>query len=769
VHDARSRTCAAGACGAAPRGRRCGARAAAALARRLLLLACVLACAQPAAAAAACTYTLSGSTGIYNCTGAGATQLSTTCAGCTYNVLVVAGGGGGGGVGDNKWSAGGGGAGGLLTGSFAGAGSFTVTVGAGGAGGAGQAAGARGGWSALAGTPLTLNATGGGGGGCGDVKAPTSGGSGGGVAGTISCNRVTGLCNNNVDTAFLGGTGIDGQGYNGSADGFFVSNPNIYAGTGGGGAGGAGDCGKCTANTTRYVCAASVTGNPPGCQGNNNDRPRGGDGGDGKTWSFTGSTYYAGGGGGGAFISTATGSTAVGGSGGLGGGGNGASTASSTSTCAASAPGGDATFYGGAGGGAAGAACLTSGTMVAGGDGYAGIVLVAFTCPAGTYISAASPSCLACSSPGAGQYVVTACSATADTVLASVTACAAGQRASPAAVAGSSSSAGADAVCVACASGTYSQAGDSSCASCPAGSAAAPTAGFCLVSGGYYALSGTATALAQCAAGSHCPGGGLVGVNASTAVTACAAGTASAAAGASSAAACASCTAGTFSAAAGATSCAACAPGLTSGGGATGCPMLCVHPSAPAACAGVYTFSSGTTTSGCYYGNYAVGLGASAAWLPGSSSCVDCPAATVSAGWAAPGDAAGASACVAVAVALKNATCDASSGTALTVAFSGGEQRAGVAPTAADLATAQLEADASVTVTGTVSGASCSASASESGVFVCTALTVETGYRCTAAGAAPTAVPSPPPPPPPPPRCVRVGAAARCHPHHAQR
>jgi hypothetical protein len=201
-------------------------------------------------------------------------------------VLMVAGGGGGGSAANSFWeTGGGGGAGGLIhsTGFPVTDGTnYTVTIGAGGAGGLNQTATSpsnRSGDGSNT-TFSTLTAVGGGGGG-GAYYSANSGGSGGGA------------------DSYLyqpGANGTQFQGYNGGS-GNGESASLLGAAGGGGGAGGIGQNGQ--------------SGSPY----------KGGDGGIGRSFTFSGNTptYYAGGGGG----KTAINGSGPGGSGGTGGGGNG--------------------------------------------------------------------------------------------------------------------------------------------------------------------------------------------------------------------------------------------------------------------------------------------------------------------------------------------------------------------------------------------------------------------------------------------------------------
>jgi hypothetical protein len=116
------------------------------------------------------------------------------------------------------------------------------------------------------------------------------------------------------------------------------------------------------------------------------------------------------------------------------------------------------------------------------------------------------------------------------------------------------------------------------------------------------------------------------------------------------------------------------------------------------------------------------------------SACTSCAPGTVSVGWAAAGDAAAAAACIATTLNITSLTC---LGSTASAAFGGGESRAGVAPTAADLLDAQLEVDDSDIVVGTLIPSACTASASLSGVFTCTGVALSEGYICAADGAPP--------------------------------
>jgi hypothetical protein len=201
-------------------------------------------------------------------------------------VLMVAGGGGGGSAADSFWeTGGGGGAGGLIHSTgfrVEDNTNYTVTIGGGGAGGLNQTnttpSNRSGNGSNT--TFSTLTAIGGGGGG-GAYYGANTGGSGGGADSYLIQPGASG-------TQFQGYAGGSGNGQSSSL---------LGAAGGGGGAGGAGQNGQ--------------SGSPY----------KGGDGGIGRPFTFSGNTevYYAGGGGG----KTAILGSGPGGAGGLGGGGNG--------------------------------------------------------------------------------------------------------------------------------------------------------------------------------------------------------------------------------------------------------------------------------------------------------------------------------------------------------------------------------------------------------------------------------------------------------------
>ena len=218
-------------------------------------------------------------------------------------VLVVAGGGCGGNGNGTGYEAGGGGAGGVLYNSayqLTNASAITVTIGAGGGSKTGAGNGNNGSNSVFG----SLNAIGGGGGSTGG-GAGQSGGSGGGGA----------------HPKTQGGAGTAGQGFQG------VTPPDFSRGGGGGGAGGTGNLGV---------------------------------GGNGVTYSISGTSTYYGGGGGGTLYSPNNG--------GLGGGGNGSTVFRGTSTAT-----GTANTGGGGGGGYS-----DTDTLASGGAGGSGIVIVRY-------------------------------------------------------------------------------------------------------------------------------------------------------------------------------------------------------------------------------------------------------------------------------------------------------------------------------------------------------------------------------------------------------
>ena len=283
--------------------------------------------------------------------------------------------------------------------------------------------------------------------------------------------------------------------------------------------------------------------------------------------------------------------------------------------------------------------------------------------------------------------------------------------------------------------GTVSAAG-SGIEACPAGSASAQGASLiseCALIAGYYIAAGAVNVPSTCAIGSYCTGTGYVGTPGGA--TACSPGTARATTGATASSDCVDCLAGTYSGS-GASLCSNCAPGFASGVGQSACASRCIHPSLPASCTGVYTFSDVTTTSGCFFGNYAGAL-SSGAWVAGTSTCTDCAAGFVSNGWSAGAGAVGAGGCTNTSLVIAGVSCASSGAVTVSVAFSGGESRAGVAPTAEDLSDGQLEVDASPLVDGTLFAGSCTANATADGAFVCTGLTMDDGYICAAAAAAP--------------------------------
>jgi hypothetical protein len=294
-------------------------------------------------------------------------------------VLMVAGGGGGGSGADSFWEAGGGGgAGGLINNTgfpVTDGTNYTVTIGAGGAGGLNQTnttpSNRSGNGSNT--TFSTLTTVGGGGGG-GAYYAPDNGGSGGAAEGRNlypnasgtqyqGYNGGSGNGLSSTDGAGGGGayyapdnggsggaaegrnlypnaSGTQYQGYNGGSGNGFSSTDG--AGGGGGGAGGIGQNGQAV-----YPF-------------------KGGDGGIGRIFTFSGNTgvYYGGGGGG----KTAVSGAGVGGVGGLGGGGNGGVAGGS-----AVGTSGTANTGGGGGGG------LSTSTPT--GSGGSGVVMIRYIIP----------------------------------------------------------------------------------------------------------------------------------------------------------------------------------------------------------------------------------------------------------------------------------------------------------------------------------------------------------------------------------------------------
>jgi hypothetical protein len=236
--------------------------------------------------------------------------------------LIVAGGGAGG-----SDRSGGGGGGGIVYGTqtFTANTSYTITVGAGGQGiqtssttGGSGYAGNNGGNSSING----INAIGGGGGGgCRNTidRDGKSGGSGGGGS-FFGTNGIVG-------SAIQPGSASGGFGY---AGGLGAAS---FAGGGGGGA---------------------------GTVGQNASSGKGGNGGDGLSFNISGTLQtYSGGGGGGININSGT--AGIGAF--YGGGGNGTV-----------GNGSNATYYGGGGGGSG----IPLGTYLTGGNGYQGIVIIAY-------------------------------------------------------------------------------------------------------------------------------------------------------------------------------------------------------------------------------------------------------------------------------------------------------------------------------------------------------------------------------------------------------
>ena len=205
---------------------------------------------------------------------------------------------------------------------------------------------------------------------------------------------------------------------------------------------------------------------------------------------------------------------------------------------------------------------------------------------------------------------------------------------------------------------------------------------------------------------------------------------------------CLSCPAGTYNGVLGATSasaCLPCPPGFTSSAGSADCSTQCVHPSAPVTCSGVYTFS-GPSTTGCNVGSYATLGGGS--WVNGVSSCTDCPAGTISTGWAASGGGATSVAgCINTTLQIVARSCLANA--TLNVTFVGGESLPGVAPTntgvGSDIFDAQLVLDDDDAAAGTIFAGNCTANGTAAGRFTCSKLLIDDGYMCITNGSEPVA------------------------------
>ena len=275
-------------------------------------------------------------------------------------------------------------------------------------------------------------------------------------------------------------------------------------------------------------------------------------------------------------------------------------------------------------------------------------------------------------------------------------------------------------------------------APCPDGSNSTAGAGarsHCKLLAGWYIAASSVAVPVPCAPGTYCPGVGGVGTASVDGVgtVACPAGSFSAASSATSSSTCAPCAVRTYSGER-ATACTPCPPGFTSGVGSESCPSMCSHP-APAECfEDTYTFDSATgNTVGCYYGSYATLNGDG--WAANVSTCTDCPGGMMSDGWAASGDPVGQSACRNTTIRTNSSLCAADG--SVTVTFTGGESRAGVAPTADDLSDAQIETHMNAYYEGIVSSSNCAASNTADGTFICTGLTLDDGYACATTGASP--------------------------------
>jgi len=270
------------------------------------------------------TITFSGSYKIHTFTTVGTTNFVVRAVNDGVSVqLLVVGGGGGGGVN----CAGGGGAGGAIfvTSQTVKSGSYSIVVGAGGSGGINPFAPIYGAFGSNGGDSTGLGYTG-------------IGGGGGGYCPQSSSNVVNGLAGGcgGGGAAFDRGAGGGTGGTSLQAGGFTGGTGASSGYTGGGGGGGMGSVGS------------NGSGNIAGSGGN------------GATYTIGGTAYTLAGGGGGG---SAGGSTTS--SGGSGGGGAGAQVTNTS--------GSNATYYGSGGGGGAG-----GGTPPKGGDGYQGIVIIAY-------------------------------------------------------------------------------------------------------------------------------------------------------------------------------------------------------------------------------------------------------------------------------------------------------------------------------------------------------------------------------------------------------
>jgi len=263
------------------------------------------------------TITFSGNFKIHTFTTVGTTNFSVSAVndGVSVQVLVVGGGGGG-----AVNCAGGGGAGGAIfvTSQTVKTGSYSIVVGAGGSGGINLGAPLYGARGSNGGNSTCLGLTGIGGGGGG--YSPQSG--------QDVKNGLAGGCGGGGAASAAGGSPLQSGG--------FAGGNAAFGDVGGGGGGGMGSVGS------------NGSGNIAGSGGN------------GATYTIGGTAYtLAGGGGGGSAGGSSTSS------GGSGGGGAGAQVTNTS--------GGDATYYGSGGGGGAG-----GGGAPKGGDGYQGIVIIAY-------------------------------------------------------------------------------------------------------------------------------------------------------------------------------------------------------------------------------------------------------------------------------------------------------------------------------------------------------------------------------------------------------
>ena len=206
---------------------------------------------------------------------------------------------------------------------------------------------------------------------------PISVGAGG--VGVTGLNQPTVALNNGQNSSFgvlttIGGGGGGGAYYSGldggSGGGFLADGGVPYTRNGFGTAGQGNNGGYQSTHYFSGVYSASGGGGA-GAAGLAGNATRGGNGGNGRSISITGSAVFYAGGGGGAAQASSSGYSSAGGVAGLGGAGAGAYTVWGSTT---GFTGGQATFYGSGGGGGGG----TTGSVFPGGNGFQGIVIIAF-------------------------------------------------------------------------------------------------------------------------------------------------------------------------------------------------------------------------------------------------------------------------------------------------------------------------------------------------------------------------------------------------------